>query len=573
MSKIKKYFILMMIVIIACLAGYGDLYAQQTQSVVKQNVPKSMSGNVKSSKSTWVITPSDVNLGIVSYEKSGEAIFTLKNKGSGTIPWSTHGPKSWKKVGWQKLTRTLESKSDSLRVELRVIPKESSPREDMNKTPSVFAEMLIESGGGKIICVKKISAGSHKEEIQLNSASDQKTISMHFTIAYIQQNPLINVRPFKLDMGSIPPDKTISKKIILTNSGKEMLTWSVAMQTHDNDDIASILQQGRYLSFQNEATRKSGAYAVPGHLKSMLELTGSWLEDDGYPSAAEGENIFKVSFRGTGIILYLLSCGKEGSLTVSLDKQVMNQRDILEDVEDNEGEVLIANKLEDGPHVLTIICKDNHATLEGIKILGVNTTFFPNNIKIFPDSGAITRQSNYLTVSLNTGQLFPGFYKDNIVFTSNGGEAVVEVFAEILPENISKVVDIYRYYNGSDYLFTADPQSEMKRLFQNKYLKEGIAFRLFIPDTPGTACFYRWYHPQLKSHFYHYDSKGGNKDLRGYIFEGSIGNIATSKLTNTRELYRWYNAKTGQYFYSTDVQGDKIDKKLYRFDGIAGYVK
>ena len=565
----------MMIAMIACFPGHRDLYAQQTQAVAKQNVPKPVNGNIKSSKSLWVITPAEVNLGIVSYEKSGEATFTLKNKSSKSIQWSTVGPESWKKVGWQKLTRTLENKSDSLRVELRVIPKESFSREDMNKNLSVFTEMLIESGGGKIICVKKISAGSHQEEIQLNSASDQKTISIHFTIAYIQQNPLINVRPLKLDMGSMPPDKTVSKKIILTNSGKETLTWSVATQKHENDDIASILQQGRYLSFQNEAARKSGSYAVPGHLKGILELTGSWLENNGYPSAAEGENIFKVNFSGTGIILYLLSCGKEGNLTVSLDKQVMNRRDLLEDVEDNEGEVLIANKLEDGPHVLTIICKDNHVTLEGIKILGVNTTFFPyNNMKIFPDSGATTRQSNYLTVSLNTGQMFPGFYKDNIVFTSNGGEAVVEVFAEILPENISKVVDIYRYYNGSDYLFTADPQSEIKRLLQNKYLKEGIAFRLFIPDTPGTACFYRWYHPHLKSHFYHYDPKGGNKDLRGYIFEGSIGNIATSKLTNTRELYRWYNAKTGHYFYSTDVhQGDKIDKKSYHFDGIAGYVK
>jgi len=29
---------------------------------------------------------------------------------------------------------------------------------------------------------------------------------------------------------------------------------------------------------------------------------------------------------------------------------------------------------------------------------------------------------------------------------------------------------------------------------------EGIAFRLFKPATPGTANFYRWSHPQKKSH-------------------------------------------------------------------------
>ena len=67
-------------------------------------------------------------------------------------------------------------------------------------------------------------------------------------------------------------------------------------------------------------------------------------------------------------------------------------------------------KLADGPHVLTITSKDNNMILEGMKILGVNTDFFPDkSIKIFPDSGATTRQTNYLTVSLNPAQMLAGF--------------------------------------------------------------------------------------------------------------------------------------------------------------------
>ena len=34
------------------------------------------------------------------------------------------------------------------------------------------------------------------------------------------------------------------------------------------------------------------------------------------------------------------------------------------------------------------------------------------------------------------------------------------------------------------------------------------------------------------------------KRLDGYIYEGNIGNIATSRMTNTRELYRWHNPTT-----------------------------
>ena len=167
----------------------------------------------------------------------------------------------------------------------------------------------------------------------------------------------------------------------------------------------------------------------------------------------------------------------------------------------------------------------------------------------------------------------PGYYLSNIIFNTNGGEDIVEVFAEVVADSLAKVIDVYRYYNGTDYMFTVNPQAESVKLIQNRYVKEGIAFRLFISDTPGTVSFYRWYNPQTRLHFYHYDQAGGGKNLRGYLFEGAIGNIATSKLTNTRELYRWYNSQTGGYFYSTDMQGGRISKKTYRFDGIAGYVK
>ena len=46
----------------------------------------------------------------------------------------------------------------------------------------------------------------------------------------------------------------------------------------------------------------------------------------------------------------------------------------------------------------------------------------------------------------------PGYYVDNIVFNSNGGEGIVEVFVEVVPDKQFKVIDIYRYYNGTDYL-------------------------------------------------------------------------------------------------------------------------
>ena len=236
--------------------------------------------------------------------------------------------------------------------------------------------------------------------------------------------------------------------------------------------------------------------------------------------------------------------------------------------------MVLAEGFADGPHVLTIVNKEGNLKLEGVKISGKDVIRGPAGwMTVLPNSGTTTSQTNYLNVTLNTGQLSPGYYGDNIVFKTNGGDEIVEVYVEVLQDNVSKVIDIYRYSRGLDYLFTADPQMETKRLNQNDYVKEGIAFRLFAPETPGTRSFYRWYNPQKKDHFYHYDNKGGGKNLQGYIFEGAIGNIATSKMTNTRELYRWVNTSTGNHFYSTDPRGEKVVKNRYRFEGIAGYVK
>ena len=57
-----------------------------------------------------------------------------------------------------------------------------------------------------------------------------------------------------------------------------------------------------------------------------------------------GENIIKINFSGTGIILYLLNYQKKGNLVISLDKQLIDDNDLLEDIEENEGEILIADQ-------------------------------------------------------------------------------------------------------------------------------------------------------------------------------------------------------------------------------------
>lgn len=578
MLWIKKYFIFIVIALtIFPITVTAQDSPGQNQSVIKQGEL-----NVKSpgneigdfSRPVLSITPREFSLGTIVPGEAGAGLFTLKNMGAGILNWSIDRPEGWITSEGAPLTGVVEKKEDYLRIEIRLLPGESLLNDNKSDSALYNAEMKLEAENGELVCSKNLPAGTYKEAIKINSAGGLRTIFVTFSIVSTQEAALINLNPLRMDMGSISPGKTISKKIRVTNKGKEMLTWSVALQKPKRGENPATFKKGRYISFVNNEVRDNGVYVVPGHLKEAIDLMGRWTGNDGYPSSAEGESSIKLRFTGTGIILYLVTYPDDGKLTVYLDEQLISNRKWVNDLKEKQGELPVVEGLVDGPHVLTIVTNDSRLVFEGVKILGKNIIRMPaGRITIVPNSGTITSQTSYLNVTLNAGQMMPGYYGDNIIFSANGGDGMVEVFVEVIPDSVPRAIDIFRYSKGFDYLFTANPQAETETINRNGYTKDGIAFRLFVPETPGTTAFYRWYNPQKNGHFYHHDNAGGGKNLQGYIFEGSLGNIATSKLTNTRELYRWYNPESGRYFYTTDPKAENVRKNGYRFDGIAGYVK
>ena len=577
MLKIKICFIFIIVLAIYPFTAIAQNNTGQNQTIIKGNGlngKSTLSGSEELLRPVLAIAPREIDAGIIGSNEIGAGVFTLKNMGSGILEWSTSGPEGWEVLENRQLSSVLENNADNLRIEIRLLSGESSLNDGKSEITLHNVEMKLEAGSGKIICNKQLPAGAYREAIKITSAGGLRTIFVKFIIASAQESALINLNPMRMDMGSLSPGKTVSKKIRVTNKGKEMLTWSVAVQKLKHGENPANFKKGRYISFVNDEVRDSGVYTVPGHLKETMELMGKWTESDGYPSGAEGEHFIKLRFSGTGIILYLATYPDEVNLIISLDGRLIDDRKRVSDLKGKKGELTVAEGIADGPHVLTIMNKDSRIVFEGVKILGKDIVRLPaGSITIKPNSGTTTSQTNYLNVTLNTGQMAPGYYGNNIVFNTNGAEGIVEVFVEVIPDNASKIVDIYRYSNGSDHLFTANPQADAEKLRQNSYVKEGIAFRLFAPGTPGTTSFYRWYSPQKNDHFYHHDYAGGGKNLQGYIFEGALGNIATSKLTNTRELYRWYNPASGRYFYTTDPKAGNVRKNGYRFDGIAGYVR
>jgi len=577
MLRLKKYFILIIIALTICPA---NVFAQQgngQNQVIKKNSMNTMqisNGNRQLPRPVLAITPREMDMGIIGAGETSAGIFTLKNMGYGIMGWSTAGPEGWKVSGNQNLSGTIEDDADYLNIEINVFPIEQTITELQPKVMLYPVEIKLTAETGNLICRKDLPAGLYREAIKVTSSGGLRTIFVKFKIVSSQDSAQINLNPERLDMGIILQGKTVSKKIRLNNKGKEILKWSVALQKQKRGDVQPEgFKKGKYVSFVNEEARGRGVYDPAHNLREFMSLTGTWAENDGYPASAGGDNLLKFQFNGTGLILYFTTYPDMGNLTIYVDENLINEHNWLS-YKKEKAELLIIEGLSDGNHSVTLVNKDGRLDIEGVRILGKEILRGPAGwISLFPDSGSTTLETEYINVKLNTAQLIPGFYGDNIVFNSNGGEAIVEVFVEVVPEKTTKLIDVFRYSRGIDFLFTADPQAEHQRLSQNTYVKEGIAFRLFVPETPGTTGFYRWYHPQKKDHFYHHDLKGGGKQMQGYLLEGSIGNIATSRMTNTKELYRWINPATGHYFYTTDAKGEKMAKKGYRFDGIAGYVR
>ena len=546
-------------------------YKVNKQPTVSAASPASI--NKDDQRPVLSITPREIDLGSI---KPGETVFgefSLRNIAPGSLEWSTSCADGWENATGKLLKGKVSSDPAYLRLELTIAENTDFFSGDKARIPVYRTTVKLEYGGKELVCQKDLKAGAYRKAVKLTSAGGQRTIFVAFRIHALQEVPSISLNPQRLDLGVQLPGKILSKRIELTNKGREMLSWSVFPQKTRAADPQGELQKERYISFHSDSITEPGKYVISEHLKDSIELVGKWTEKNGFPLAKGAASSLKLRFNGTGISLFLQSHSEDVNCFIYLDEGLLNLPDVLSG-EWNKKELLVAEGLTDGPHSLTIVVREGYLELEGAKVFGKDILRGPRGwITVFPNSGTTMSETDYINVKVDTSNLPPGYYGDRIVFKSNAGEEMAEVFVDVISDGAPKIIDVYLYSKDLDFLFTADPQAEARRFLQNGYVKEGIAFRLFAPQTPGTTSLYRWYNPSIKDHFYHHDRTGGGKKLDGYVYEGAIGNIATSRMTNTRELYRWFNPQTGRHFYSTNPKSSTGLRKGYRFDGIAGYVR
>ena len=515
---------------------------------------------------TLIITPGEIELGTLGPGDAAKAIFHVKNAGLGKQSTAITGPEGWTPTGNQNLPATVGEEQETFRIHL-IYAKEVG----QGKNRSCSLILRLEAAGQTATFRRDVPAGDLREAIRIAFADSSQTVVFHARLAEFPSSPRLDAEPVRIDFGTIRAGEPITKRILVKNRGREPLKWKVGVAGTKGMPAMAPPPVGRYVSFRHE-TGVPGASTITGQIRDGLELSGTWTEEGGYLSGQSEQNTLRYRFTGTGIRLYFWKSPDSGPFNVFIDEQFIDIIDGLSDRRER-AEALIAEALTDGPHLLTIVNGGGKVTVEGVHLFGKPIQRGPRGwVTIFPDSGVTSRETDYINVALNTRHLMPGIYGEHILFISNGGEADVQVFLDVAVETQPKFFDVHRYLAGFDYFYTTNPQAEAARIQAKGYRYTGIPFRLFAPGTPGTTDFFRWFNPLKGDHYYSYDPKGG-KPLPGYLFEGSIGNIGTSRLTGAKELYRWFNPTTNGHFYTTDQSGEGITKKGYRFDGIAGFVR
>jgi hypothetical protein len=557
--------------LLLCLALSGTVFGRDGKLVLSA-APGNDPYNVM--RPILSISPKEVDLGTISPGVEASSTISLRNLGSGSMNWMISKPEGWFCTDDQMLKGNLESSIVPMRIMLKYV--KANGEENSSRPKNHFGTMILSLTieNMTMTCRKEMMPGFYRESLKISSSGIVRSLFLKFKITPVDTEPILEVFPSRVDFGNISGNATVTKRLELANKGKDILRWTLKVAPNAQaGDQAGPARKGRYVSFMNEIVRGSRAYVLPTPLKDSVETFGLWSEDNGYPVAAAPNSTLRYQFSGTGISVLFWKGPDGGNLSAYIDDKFVSRAESLSEQKE-EAEFAVVEGLPDGQHTLTLMSKEGHVAIEGVRILGKEFMKGPPGwLKAFPISGRTVRETDYITLTVNPQSMNPGSYTENILFTSNGGRKMVEVSVEVGLSNMPKILDVYRFVRGYDYFLTSNPQAEAKSIQAGNYQKQGIAFRLFIPGTPGTTNFHRWYNPQKGDRFYSYDLKGGGKSLNGYIYEGVIGNIGSSRLTGTKELYRWYNPSRGNHFYTTDPSGEGMRQKGYRFDGIAGYVR
>jgi hypothetical protein len=554
---------------IAKSAGYTEIIKERGS--VTSN-PASIDVEASTSGPVLMVSPRELDLGKLGPGERSKGIITLRNAGTGELEWSLEDRDGKFLSEDRGLAGRIARNPNYLRIYVESIEKQGV-KEVSSEKARYPIKIRIEGGRKTVSYQRELPLGDYREALKVKFNGSFRTTFISFIVSSVPSRPVLEVEPRGIDFGDVEAGGSRIRKIELRNTGKNVLAWDARVQGKRKYFKGVPLEKGRYVSFQNIDERNEEAYRAPENIKNDLIVSGAWLANgEGYPESTEGGESLKYTFRGTGISVFLWKDVYGGILNASIDGIPVGELDCISEKRERY-DYVVAEGLEEGMHSMTLTSRSGSVGLEGVRV--ISEELITNKIgwlKIFPEKGTTTNEIDYVNIITKTEGLEPGIYCENLLFQSESGNEIVNVSLEVLDSSTFKYINIYRYTKGEYSVLAPRAVFEKDDLLKG-YKERGLAFRLFREGTSGTAPFFWWYNPIKKDYFYSIDRKGGGKSLRGYVFRGTIGNIATLRIADSRELYRWFNPGRGTHYYTVDLKGEGYKKKGYRYDGIAGYVR
>lgn len=520
------------------------------------------------------VTPHEVDLGTIGPGEESEGLYQVKRSGVDAVTWELDAAGEWKAGQDQEpLTVVMTDHARALDISLR------SARVDPVEVPGggvLFdLELVLQAGGGQTaVYHRRAPEGSYQDQVVLRLNDRHRTLFFAYQVSAEKSRPVLRLEPRVLILGMLEPEKVYMPKISVRNEGKSMLSWNAEVQGRRAFFHDMRLPRGMFMSLYNEKTGDDQFYTPPEQAAEVVSFSGWWRGRGGYPERFARNDSLTYSFEGTGVAVSFFTSPGAGSFRVSINDAYAGEIDCDGPSEERK-EVMIAGDLEPGPQVLTLTAaQEGPFRLEGFRVYGTDVKRATGNwIRLSPSRGVTRTSPDFVSLIINPAELEAGLYRENILFDSDGGREVVELFFEVKEARTAALIPIYLYRRGDDRLYRPESLTLPDELVRG-YRKEEVAFTLFSAGTPGTAEFYAWHDPRRNSWFYSTDRTGDGREAAGYVFQGSIGNIALVPIRETRELYRLYNPETRRYLYTTTLREESEKRRRgYRYDGIAGYVR
>jgi len=163
----------------------------------------------------------DVGAGIF---KKGQAIMTFAD--AERKDWAIAAPEGWTCKAGQPLTGTIAHRHPA---KINIAMKSSlAPVSENGRHQHLYnVQLQLEFENMQVVYQRLIAAGPHREGIAFNIAGELKVIELSFHIREYPPEPVLAIRPQRLDFGLLEPGRQVEGKIEITNRGRQPLKWKI----------------------------------------------------------------------------------------------------------------------------------------------------------------------------------------------------------------------------------------------------------------------------------------------------------------------------------------------------------